>query len=522
MSEMKVPVFDCSASSTVSASRSGPLSPARRSAVLLWCAPALLCLFAAGCSRMQDILHASAPFEAAVPVSSPSAEASQAAQAATAPARPGKGEHALEIWNDPKFQRQFAYSYLAATDAQPSLTAAERELVLKVGALKQAEKTDEALRSLQKANNEAASAVIDFMIGNIHFEREELDQAAAAYEVAVVKHETYRAAWRNLGLVRLRQGDFEKALPSLTRMTELGGGDKVTYGLLGYAYSSVEDHLAAESAYRMAILLDPGELNWKMGLARSFFKQERYAEAVALCGRLIADHPERAELWVWQANAYIGLNQPLKAAENFELVDRLGKATFENLNTLGDIYVNQDLHEMAVDCYARAMRADQECGPERAVRAARVLQARGAMEEIERLVGHIETLRGDALSDADRKEVLRLRARIAVAKGAGDEEARVLEQIVELDPLDGEALILLGQHSSAAGDADRAVFWYERAEALENKDHKADASVRHAQLLVRQGKFAEALPLLRKAQELKPRDNVQQYLNDVERMAKSR
>ena len=119
-----------------------------------------------------------------------------------------------------------------------------------------------------------------------------------------------------MALIYIRQSDFPKALPALTRVVELGGADSLTYGLLGFAYASVEDHLAAESAYRMAILMDPQTLDWKMGLARSLFKQERYAEAVALCDRLIADHPDRADLWLLQANAFIGLKQPLKAAEN--------------------------------------------------------------------------------------------------------------------------------------------------------------------------------------------------------------
>ncbi len=78
----------------------------------------------------------------------------------------------------------------------------------------------------------------------------------------------------------------------------------------------------------------------------------------------------------------------------------------------------------------------------------------------------------------------------------GEEEIRMLEEIVALDPLDGEALILLGQHC-------------------------ADALVRHAQLLVQQTKYAEALPLLRRAQDLKSREDVQKYLEQVERVARS-
>jgi Flp pilus assembly protein TadD len=124
------------------------------------------------------------------------------------------------------------------------------------------------------------------------------------------------------------------------------------------------------------------------------------------------------------------------------------------------------------------------------------------------------------LEKEDQKDLLKLRARLAVAEGAGEEEARVLEEIVALDPLDGEALILLGQYHNRNNESEKAVFYFERAAAIEK--YEADAKVRHAQLLVRNGKYTEALPLLRRAQQIKPRDDVQRYLDQVEQVAKTK
>ena len=89
-----------------------------------------------------------------------------------------------------------------------------------------------------------------------------------------------------------------------------------------------------------------------------------------------------------------------------------------------------------------------------------------------------------------------------------------------LDPLDGEALILLGRRSSRTEDFEKAIFYFERAAAIEK--YEADAKIQHAQLLVQQGKYNEALPLLRRAQQISHRQNVQEYLEQVERFAKSR
>lgn len=477
----------------------------------------------------------------------------------------------LQLWNDPAFKLQFAMSYMAETDIEPRVTADEREDMMKILDLISADKMDEAARMIEKKllgestkndkkrgsksddvfaipltaldllgvleKGKAVSAVFDFTLANIYFQQEKLEQAAAAYQSAVTKFPKFRRAWRNLALIHVRHNEFDKALPALTRVVELGGGDGITYGLLGFAYSNVDNNLAAESAFRMAVLLDPNTMDWTMGLVRSFFKQQRFADAASLCGQLISASPDRADLWLLQANAYIGLNQPRRAAENYEIVARMGKATPDSMNMLGDIYINEDLYDLAVKCYIDAMVNAEAAGSEerapgvepeaktgvkldRPLRAAKVLAARGANAETLTLIEHIESHQRDQLTENDRKDLLKLRARIAMAEQSGEEEARVLEEIVALDPLDGEALILLGQHSTRAGDIEKAVFYYERAAALEK--FEADAKVRHAQLLVRNGRYDEALPLLRRAQQVRPRDNVQQYLEQVERVAKSR
>lgn len=454
----------------------------------------------------------------------------------------------LKIWNDPRFKEQLIESYKSVTDLEPKVQPKEFEQLTKIFALIQDNKMDEARQMIEKHMTPASSGVFDFTLANIYFQDDKLGEAARWYQSAIKKHEKFRRAWRNLALIFIRQNDFRNAIPALTQVIKLGGNDAVIYGLLGYAYSSVDDNLPAESAYRMANLLDPGTMDWKLGLVRSFFKQERFADASAMCKHLIAADPTRADLWLLQANAFIGLNQPMQAAENYEIVDRLGKSTAASLNTLADIYINAELYGPAVKDYIRAMDLDKEGKPNRAIRAAKVLAARSATEETKQLLEHIETTFAAKLSDGERKDLLKLHARIAMAEGSGAGQARILEQIIELDPLDGDALILLGQYHAGIGldemaaakaaDADkdektakakgaiandqfaRAVFYYERAEGLEK--FEADAKVRHAQLLVKQAKYADALPLLRRAQQINPRDNIEQYLKSIERVANVR
>ena len=424
------------------------------------------------------------------------------------------------VFGDDLFERRFAESYAAETDIEPKLLDPERKGMLEVLKLIQADKMAEAAAMLQKMRTDASSAVLDFTLGNIAFQKEDFSTAIEEYGKSVQKFPRFRRAWRNLSLIHVRNGDLEKALPALTKVVELGGADSTTYGLMGFAYSNLDKPIAAESAYRMAILLDPATRDWKLGLAKAFFKQKRFADAAALTAELIKETPDAADLWLLQANAFVGLGQSMKAAQNYEIVDRLGKTTVDSLNMLGDIYVNEGLYDIAVTCYERAMLKTPRGAAERPIRAAKVLVGRGASADAEGLISQIERIYGAELKEAERKDLLKMKARMAVTRGAGEDEARILEEIVAIDPLDGEALILLGQYHGRVGDSAKAVFLYERAAKLER--FEADAKVRHAQLLVGQGKYADALPLLRSAQQVKPRENIQQYMEQVERVARSR
>ncbi|MEA2068708.1 MAG: hypothetical protein U9P12_05865, partial [Verrucomicrobiota bacterium] len=67
---------------------------------------------------------------------------------------------------------------------------------------------------------------------------------------------------------------------------------------------------------------------------------------------------------------------------------------------------------------------------------------------------------------------------------------------------------------------EKAVFYYERAANVEK--YEAQAKLAHGQLLVGQAKYRDAIPLLRRAYELKPRSDIEDYLKQVERIAKTR
>jgi tetratricopeptide (TPR) repeat protein len=423
-----------------------------------------------------------------------------------------------DLWKDPTFQKQFMGTYGTQAEVEPKVSVVERAQLEKILGV-MATDTSAAKAELQKAATPEASAVFDFTLGNLHFQADEIEAAETAYQTAVAKFPSFRRAWKNLGLIAVRQSRPEDAVKALSRVVELGGADGLTYGLLGYSYAASGQTTSSESAYRNAVLLQPDAVDWKLGLLQAVLKQRKYGEAVTLSDELIRKNPERTDLWLIQASAYVGLGQPLKAAENYEIVARMGKATPASQFTLGDIYANEGLLDLAARAYGSAVDIDTTQQPARAIRCVEILSQRGASEAARDLSQHVRTTWGERLDPDEKKKLLKIDARLAVGEGGGAEAVATLEEIVALDPLDGEALMLLGRHYAQANAPERAIFYYERAEGIEAVE--ADARLRHAQLLVAQSRFQDAVPLLKRAQELKPRDDVGRYLEQVERLARA-
>jgi tetratricopeptide (TPR) repeat protein len=424
------------------------------------------------------------------------------------------------IWNDPAFQKQFLGSYGINSEVEPRVTPEELAILEKIRPL-MAGDLSKAEATLRKQMKPECSAILDFTLGGMLFQQDKMIDALASYRKAVAKFPSFRRAWRNMGLIQVRNGVYDEAIASFTRMIELGGGDAYSYGLLGLAYASMQDYQAAEAAFRNALLLQPENTEWRLGLTRCVFRQQKYQDAATLLNGLIERYPDKADFWLLQASAFLEMRQLLKAAVNLEVIDRLGKAPADSLHTLGDIYVSVDLMELAASAYLRAIHADSAQPLGRPLRSAEILAGRGALAQAAEVAARIREAWEGRMEDADRRKLLKLEARLAMARGASSTEtAAVLEEIVKLDPLDGEALMLLGQHYSRQNEPDRAIFWYERAESLEA--FEVNARIRHAQLLVGMGRYADAVPLLRRAQEIKPRDDVARYLEQVERIARSR
>ncbi len=150
-----------------------------------------------------------------------------------------------------------------------------------------------------------------------------------------------------------------------------------------------------------------------------------------------------------------------------------------------------------------------------------MLASRGSLIQAREVATHLKEVWGKDVQEIDHRKLLKLEARLNMADGSENTETvKILEEIIKLDPLDGEALMLLGQHYSRQNEPDRAIFYYERASSIDAFEVKA--KIRHAQVLVSMSRYGDAIPLLRRVQEIKPLDDIARYLEQIERIAKTK
>jgi tetratricopeptide (TPR) repeat protein len=398
-------------------------------------------------------------------------------------------------------------------------TVSREEGVLIHTAMRVAEtNATQAIQLLQTKNLPAASPALDFAIGNLHFQNEHLDEAAAAYQAALEKLPAFRSAMMNLGRVYLMQERTEDAITLYQRLVSDGQANADILLLLGHALLMENAPVSAESAYRQSLLLRPKHPDTMLAMAKALMQQERYAEGLALVGEILQRDPKNRELWSLRANAYLSMGQHGKAMSAIEKARRLGCADAEMLATLGDLLLNQDQPEDALRVYTAAF-AGHAPSIARLLRAIEgflmVGDTQGATQMIARVDAETSKT-GIRFSDTQTTALLRLKAELAQQTKRFADAMAICKDVLKLDPLDGRTLLVLAELQQDTGRLEDAAMTCERAARV--KGYEADALVRHAQIEIQRERYSQAAALLEAAQTFEPRPHVARYLEQVRRM----
>ncbi len=424
-----------------------------------------------------------------------------------------------DYWSDPEFIKKFTYGYTPNTTTEPSITSEEKELFDTLIPLIRSD-VNSAITMLRTVILPESSPALDFTLGNLYFETGDFQGAIRQYLTSINKLPNFERAYSLLGKVHVRLGEMDKAVPYLVKTIELGGADSDIYGLLGYCYLNQEKVSSSLSAYEQALLYDPNNNDWKLGKAQALLILQKWEESIGIFEELITRYPDKAEYWLLQANAYLGLRNTTQSAANYEILRRMKKARPDSLFQLGDIYMNDGLPDLAYPVYVEGLKADPKQNVRRPMMVAHILTDRGEWEDASLYISSIRNTFNGRLGDKEELDLLTLDSRIALATGDNERASIALKAIIARNPLAGDALLLLAGFQSNTNEIEEAILNYEAARKIEK--FKRRALLEQAQMHVRLAEYDKAVPLLQEALEIEPEDRIQKYMEAVEHAALSK
>ncbi|MGZ0657177.1 tetratricopeptide repeat protein [Coraliomargarita sp. W4R53] len=415
------------------------------------------------------------------------------------------------LWSNPEFQNRFLGSYGFDTSITPKITADEQEIFKLLVPMMQ-NNTNGAIQKLRASITNDSSAALDYTLANLYVQNRNVPSAIQTYQTAIRKFPNFYRAYKNLALVMVNEGRYEEAVPFLLKGLELGGTDGALYGPLGLAYLNMEKPKSALTAYDNALLFAPNSLQWQQGKLRCLMDLNLYKESAGMLEEMILADSQNKNYWTWQANAYLSEEDMSMASANLEILKRLGKADGASLGLLGDIYLNEDMTEMALENYLLAAE-EETLNSARLIRTAHGFVSRRLWTEASAYLKKTES-RLESLSPKDQSTFLTLQAQSAIGLGETEQASTILEALVAEDPMNGQALLTLGNLQRELDRIEDAAFSYEQAAQVE--ETRIDALVQHARMLIAIRDYSPAVTLLQRVVLLEPGPRYEDFLERVQ------
>jgi len=417
-----------------------------------------------------------------------------------------------DFWNDPAFIRGFMGDYGFRSEVEPRIDKSEQFILREVVA-KAENQLEDATVYLEGKITSKTSAALDFALGTMYYQLGRLTRSEQTYEQALKKFPSFLRARKNLGFVQLSLGKLMDASKNIAKAISLGEADGVSYVALGYCHLSLGRIVSAENAYRMGILLHPESIDARNGLVNCLLSTNRYAEALALLDELLESKPNDLFCHKARASALQGLGREKEAVVALETLRRMNRLDASGTLSLGDLYHNLGLYEHSLSSYQQALAKKEKLSLPRYARVAKVLINRGSYEAGFKYLEEIQKIFGEGYSDSDEHQIRMLQAEVRIATGKRKDAAAILEQLIQKQPLDGEALLLSAKLAAEELDFATAALRFERAAKL--PDFEVQSLVEHARMLVNAKEYQEAADLLERAQTLSPQPRVARYLQAV-------
>lgn len=181
-----------------------------------------------------------------------------------------------------------------------------------------------------------------------------------------VSHDADIGSVMEAGNASMRNGDYEGAISFYRRALAIDMTDSEAFGNLGVAYYYLERYDDAIREVLQAVVLSPGEINWRLNLGAIYTRKANHEGAVRAYGTAVDIARELPEESRHQLrNALVGLGRSCelagrydRALEAYEEALIYAPGDTELLTGVGNVYFRQGRLDEAEASYQRALAQD--------------------------------------------------------------------------------------------------------------------------------------------------------------------
>ncbi len=339
---------------------------------------------------------------------------------------------------------------------------------------------------------EDISASVLYVVGMIYFQLERYEPAEAALKAALVPLPDYLRVHEALGLLYIRTESYAEARVHLTRAAELGLNTAGLHASLGYLNRQAKNWWGAASAFQQALAIKHDERNWQTGLLQALNETQQYAAGLALVEQMLQAEPHDPDLWLYRAHMALNSDQRAAALTSVETALRLGDDSVANKQVAASLHMERGSLARAVELLKSASAEDLDF--QFMDQALTWLGYEDEWEYFRELLAAADARRA-SLDDLQRSLLLTRRSALQLHDGDRRAAIATLQEAVELDASNAEALMTLAQAYRDERDYNRAELLFQRASAFDL--YRENALISLAQLAIDQQNFERALALLR-------------------------
>ena len=182
-------------------------------------------------------------------------------------------------------------AYLTVINLRPEYIEAYKNLCVTLMKLNDSE---ESIKYAIKANMlDSDDYIFDFIIGTAYMKIKEFNKSIEPFKKALAKEPENLGILNSLGTACMAVGNTPDAIKYYHMALDLNSSNPMAYYNLGSAYQIQQNHEEACKYLEKAVKLDDEDEGFKVALAMSEMKCERYEDAANVYKSLLVSHPEK-------------------------------------------------------------------------------------------------------------------------------------------------------------------------------------------------------------------------------------